>query len=70
MPTLFPEKVSLPNGPLSRSPSELLAAYRAGAQHEDHMVLVLLLVAALVLLTMAVAMFFVVRGRREGSSSA
>eukprot|EP00435_Cladocopium_sp_Y103_P027515 s5874_g6.t2 len=37
MPTLWPEPVALPNGPLLRPPSELLAAYKAGQAHEEHL---------------------------------
>jgi len=47
MPTLFPDEVPLPNGPLLERPSALLAAYKAGQHHED--TLWLFVVVALVL---------------------
>eukprot|EP00435_Cladocopium_sp_Y103_P035352 s2970_g9.t1 len=58
MPTVFPEPVSLPNGPLSsQSLAALVAGYKAGEQHATSRSLLLAMLLLAILLVLRLARF-------------
>ncbi|CAE7809024.1 unnamed protein product, partial [Symbiodinium sp. CCMP2456] len=56
MPTLFPEAVDLPDGPLLERPSVLRAVFAAGQEHEDTFFSVVFLVCATTVLACGAAL--------------
>eukprot|EP00435_Cladocopium_sp_Y103_P047416 s2011_g13.t3 len=61
MPLLLPGRVNLPDGPLVRRPSELLAAFVAGQQSKDRIYLLVIGILVAVLVATAVAAVVLVR---------